>query len=123
MDAVSADCRLALLRQQSQMIGHVDAPNYEHATLSFNLTYGFRRESAFTRWYLARLQRAPEGAGQSASSCGDKIIEGGGVRSMHLGIDPIVLSHLRMNAKEDGFWLDGEVGAAQGSFHPLDANP
>jgi hypothetical protein len=123
MHTVRTEGCLALLSQQPQMIRHVDAPHHKHAALDFDFADRLRREPALACWYLTRLQRAPEGAGQSARRGGDEVVEGCGVGRVHLGIDTVVLGHLGMDTEEDRLWFHGEKGAAQRAFHALDAHP
>jgi hypothetical protein len=71
VEAVDPLRHLAMFRRDTQMIGHVNAPHHQHPTFGLDLSRRLRRQIAFASWDLARRQRAPEGAGQSASRRGD----------------------------------------------------
>jgi hypothetical protein len=81
------------------MIGYVDSFNYQNIAVFLNFTACFRGEKSLTGRYLARFQRAAEGAGQSAGGRGDHIIKGGGLRFVDIRIHPVVLGNLGMHAE------------------------
>lgn len=122
IDPMGAFHRLPLLGAKLQMVRDVDAAHDQHAVVFLNLTDRRGGQQIFTGRYLSRLQRAPEGAGQSAGRRGDEIVEGGGVRRVNVRIDAIVLGHLRVDAEEHRGFLNWEIRPAQWAFHPLDAH-
>jgi len=123
VEAVDPLRHLAMFRRDTQMIGHVNAPHHQHPTFGLDLSHRLRRQIAFASWDLARLQRAPEGAGTSASRRGDQVVERRRVRCMHVGIDAIMRGDLRVNTEEHWFWLYRQVGSAQRALYALDVYP
>jgi hypothetical protein len=57
-----------------QLHGDVDTADHENAFLCFYFTSYFRDELPVARTNMTRLQRAPEGAQHSASSCSNRIV-------------------------------------------------
>ncbi len=89
-----------------QLIPHVDALDHEDADL-----------------YRTRLQRAGEGAGQSARGRGDDIVERGRVGRKAGAGHAVVLGHLVVDAELDRFALTGKVGQPARTAEALDAHP
>jgi hypothetical protein len=109
-------------RVEHQVIICMDALDHQDLAVSFDLTPGFRNQPAVTGRNFARLQRATERAGQSASGRRDDIVEGGGVRLVHIGIDPIMLGDLGVHSEEHRGGHVGQVSAAQRSLDPFDSD-
>jgi hypothetical protein len=107
-----------LSRVEFQVIVCVDAPDHQDLAVALHLSPGFRHQPAVAGRNFARLQRASERAGQSASGRRDDIVEGGGMRLVHGGVDPVVLGDLGVHSEEDRGGNVGQIGTAQG---PLDA--
>ena len=63
-----------------ERVHHVDAPEHEHPVLELDLTDGLTGEPPVTGTDLARLQRAPEGADESAGRRRHDVVDGGGMR-------------------------------------------
>ncbi len=99
VDAVDAPRHRALLGPQPQPVGDVDAPDHEHVPVLLDLTDGLRRQVALAGRYPARLQRAPEGPGQSAGGRRDEVVEGRGVRLVDLRVDAVVRRDLGVDAE------------------------
>jgi hypothetical protein len=100
----------------------MNAADNQHLSFFFNFTPCFRAQPAFTGWNFTRFQRAAQGAGQSAGSRSDNIIQGGGMRLVDLRVDTVVFRNLGMYAKKHGRILLGEIRTSQGAFYPFDSN-
>jgi hypothetical protein len=74
--------RLALRFRRLQRVRHMNAAQDEHALLELHLAHRLGGQPAIARIDLARLQRAPEGAGQSATGSRHDVVDG---RRMRLG--------------------------------------
>ncbi len=75
-------------------VAHVDALDDQHAVLGLDLADGLNVVAVRIDFDLTRLQRAGEGAGQSAPGRRDHVVERRGVRRVLLGPDAIVLGDL-----------------------------
>ena len=82
----------------------------KHAVLCLDLPNGLHLVALGIDLDLARLQRAGEGASQSAASCGHYVVECGGVGWVLLGPDAVVLGHLGVHAEHDWRLLGGQKG-------------
>ena len=71
--------RLANLFGRPKRVGGVNAPYHQHAVLGFNLAANLGDQPAVAGVDLTRLQRASEGAEQSATGGGNQIVDGRGV--------------------------------------------
>ena len=60
-------------------VGGVDAAYHEHTVLGFNFAADLCDQPAVAGVDLTRLQRASEGAEQSATGGGDQVVDGRGV--------------------------------------------
>jgi hypothetical protein len=92
----------------------------EDLPLRFDLSPGLRTESIRTEAYLPCLQRTAEGAGQSAGSGGDDVIEGRGMGLGDVGGDPVVGSDRAMDAEQDRLRFGREIGPAKRPLDSLD---
>ena len=63
-----------------ERVHHVDAPEHEHPVLELDLTNSLTGKPPVTGTDLARLQRAPEGADESAGRRRHDVVDGGGMR-------------------------------------------
>ncbi len=112
----------ALFVPQAQPVGDVYAADHQYASFGFHFAHGLRGEPSFTRRNLARLQRAPEGSGESARRRGDQVIQGRRVRGMDVGIDTVVCGDLGVDPKQDGLGLDRQVGPSQRTLDAFDSH-
>ena len=103
MDAVGAFRGGALFRPQPQSIGDMDAADNQNVVVLLDFTDRCRRQESLSGCYLARFQRAAQGAGQSARGRGDEIVESGVARRMIFRIDAIVGGDRGVDAKEHRF--------------------
>jgi Sigma-70 region 2 len=79
------DCRPLLLVTDDglvdhQLVGDVDAPDHQHLGVQLDLADRVCLETTVSGRDAARLQRAPEGPGQSPGGRGHQVVQGGGVR-------------------------------------------
>jgi len=105
----------------AESVGDADPLDDEDVVLELDLADRLARQPALARVDSTRLQRAPEGAGQSAAGGGDDVVEGGGVFSLAVSLDAVVVGDLVMHAEEDGCGLRRQLGSAQGAAEPFDA--
>jgi hypothetical protein len=68
---------------------------------------------------LTRLQRAGEGASQSAAGGGHHVVECRGVGWVLLRPDAVVLGHLGVHAEHDWRFLGGQKGKTLRAAKPL----
>ena len=64
------------IRVKRERVFDVDALDHEHAVFDLDLPGRLACEPTLPRCNVTRLQRAPEGAGQSTGGCSDDIVEG-----------------------------------------------
>ena len=76
-----------------QPVGDMDAPDDQDLVLQLDLADRVCLETTVSGGDAARLQRAPEGSGQSAGGRGHQVVQGGGVRLTVLGVGAVVLGH------------------------------
>lgn len=72
------------------MVTHVNATNDQYLAVKLDLPRRLRCETPFTGRDPARLQRAPKGAGESASGRGDDVVQRRGVGFVNVGIHSVV---------------------------------
>jgi hypothetical protein len=84
-----------------KLVVDVDTFDNEHLAVELDLADGFADQLAVTCVYPARLQRAPEGAGQSPTRRGDDVIERRRVGRIILGRDAVVCGDLGVDSKGD----------------------
>lgn len=104
-------------------IGDLDALDDQYAVLGLDLPDGFDVVAGRINFDLTRLQRAGERAGQSATRCGDHVVERGGVRRISLRSDAVVLGNLRMDTEDHGSVLGREVREPLRPTEPFDPHP
>jgi hypothetical protein len=95
---------------EAQHVFHVDPLDYEHLVLRLDLAGRLADQPALARGDSTRLQRAPEGARQSAGGGSDDVVERRSVLGFPAGHHAVVLGDLVVHAEEDGLGLTGEVG-------------
>jgi hypothetical protein len=100
----------------------VDADLLDHKdfVLDVDFALGLGGQPALARVDPARLQRAPEGAGESTRRGGDHVIEGRRVFRVLARRGAVVLAHRAVGAERDGLLLRREVGLADGAALPDD---
>jgi hypothetical protein len=99
----------------------VDAFDHQYAVLEFDFAGGLALESAFASRDVTRLQRASEGAGQSARGGGDDVVERGRTfRLTSCRRHTVVLGDGGVDAKDNRLILRGQVRAPQRPTYPLD---
>ncbi len=94
----------------AEPVRDMDPLDHENVVLELDLADRLACQPALARIDTTRLQRAPEGAGQSAARGGDDVVECRGVLGLAAPLDAVVVSHLVMHAEEDRFRLGGELG-------------
>ncbi len=77
-----------------QMVGHVDALDYQDFSIHLDLAERIRRQVSLACRNPARLQRTAKGARQSASRRRDEIVYRRSVRRVYLQVHAIVFGHL-----------------------------
>ena len=120
--AVQPERRFAmpLFRPERQL--HVNAPDHQDAALQLHLTNGFGHQTFVGSRNLTRLQRAPEGSGESTGRRGDDVIERRGVRFECVGRDLVVFGNGPVHAENNRLTLCGQICAAHRALDPLYAN-
>jgi hypothetical protein len=107
MEAVDALGLLALVLRYGQPVVNGDPLNHEHAVAGEYLADRLNLVPLRIDFDLTRLQRAGEGAGQSAARRGDHVVERRGARRELIRIDTVVLGHLGMHAESHRLALRG----------------
>jgi hypothetical protein len=79
----------------------VDPLHDENTVLVFDLARGLADQSSVARIDVTRLQRAPEGAGESAGRGGDEIVERGRPLGLAASRDSVVIGDLVVHAELD----------------------
>ena len=104
----------------TQRVRDMDALDHEDTVVALDLTARLAREPAFVWIDVTRFQRASEGAGESAGSRGDDVVE----RRRALGIaaprNAVVVGDLVVNSEEDRFFASGKLRASQWAADSLD---
>jgi hypothetical protein len=120
---VRALCRLALVwRTSRERVPDPDPLDHQHFVLDDDVAFRLARQAAISGFDPARLQRAPEGAGQSTSRRGDDVVERGCVIGVLTWRGPIVLPHLVVRAENHRVGLRRKVGLPDRSSLPDDAD-
>jgi hypothetical protein len=105
-----------------QQIGDMDAFDDQDLGVQLDLADRVCLETTVSCRDAARLQRAPEGPGQSPSGRGHQIVQGGGVRLLLGQVGAVVLGHRAMNAEGDRLVFGWHHGGSQGTLVPGDAD-
>jgi hypothetical protein len=103
-------------------VAHVDAFDEQHAVLGLDLANGLDLIALGIDLDLTRLQRAREGAGQSAAGSSHYVVECRGVRRVLLRTDTVVLGHLGVHAEHDWRLLGGQKRKALRTTKPLNSH-
>jgi hypothetical protein len=119
VEAVDAlhDGRIGLAQDR---VVHVDPAKHEDAVLDLDLATRVRGELPAARLDLARLQRAPEGAGQSARGGRDEVVEGRRVGRERVFGDAVVLRDLVVYTERHGSVATREPSLAHRPAAPDD---
>jgi hypothetical protein len=105
-----------------ERVVHVDPAKHEDAVLDLDLPTRVRGEFPPAGLDLARLQRAPEGARQSAGGGCDEIVESRRVGRKAVLRDAVMLCDLVVYAEGDGAVAARKLGLAHGPPPPDDAH-
>jgi len=111
--------RPAILRHR-EPVANGDAADHQHLVLELDLTDRLDVVALWIDFDLTRLQRAGEGAGQSAAGRRDHVIERRGVRRVLLGVHAVVLRDLGVHSEAHGLGFGGQMGEPLGAAEPLD---
>jgi hypothetical protein len=122
VDPVNAFDRLAMFRRSVEVVDDVDPSDDEHALFGFDLPGDVRLQAAAAGVDLARLQRAPKGAGQSPSRGGHDVVQRRRVRLRHVGTDAVPSGDGSMHAEANGRCLGRQMRESQRPDLPLDAH-
>lgn len=80
MERVRALGRFALVfRTAPEVVANVDPFEHEHFVFQDHNAFSFGAEPAVARVDSARLQRAPQGSGESTGGGGNDVVKRGGV--------------------------------------------
>lgn len=120
MNAVHALDSVFLFFRHVQGVDHVDTLDHENLVLEFHFAGDFRGEFLVAGIDLARLQRASEGAGESATRCGDYVVECGRMWLGDFSADAVVRCNGTMDTELHRTFFSRQVGAAQRALLPLD---
>jgi hypothetical protein len=82
--------RLLLLGAELQVVADVDPLDHQDSVLGLDLAGGLGPEPSLSCRDPARLQRAPEGASESAGRGGDDVVKRGGMRLVAIHGDAVV---------------------------------
>ncbi len=104
-------------------VAHVDALDDQDVVLGLDLADRLHVVAVGIDFDLTRLQRAGEGAGQSAPGSGDHVVERCGVWRILLGANAIVLGDLRVHTEHDRSLLSGQVREPLRTAESLDPHP
>lgn len=116
---VNALGNLPLLLDDLEIVRHMNTPDEENATVFSNFARGLRCEASVMCRNAARLQRAPESAGQSTCGGSHHVIKCGGVRFLRSRIYPIVLRYLRVKPEECRLPFYRKIRTPQSPLHAL----
>ena len=112
---------LARCFRRVECVEHMDAPKHEHSVLELYLANGLTGKPPVTGTDLARLQRAPEGADQSASCRRHDVVDGGGMWVGYV-LDAVVGGDGTMRAERHGLRLSRQIGETQRACASHDSN-
>ena len=90
---------LTLIRSDLKMVGYVDAADHEHVAVEPDLARHLRSQPALAGRNPARLQRAPEGTGESAGGGGDEVVKRRRVRFVNVRVYAVVFRYLGVHSE------------------------
>jgi hypothetical protein len=105
-----------------QMIDDPYSPDYQNVVLSLDLAHHLTDQVPAAGIYLARLQRAPEGADQSTRRRRNHVIDCRRMRLYYSRADTIMLGDGTMDSEPDRLPFGRKVSKAQGAYLPLYSN-
>ncbi len=108
-----------MLGRDLQVVRDMDTANHQHLVFGDDLTFDICGQGPRLQSDTARIQRATQGAGESAAGGCYHVIERGGEGWILLRIEPVVLGDLRMDAECYRVFFDRKVGQSDGSLEPL----
>ena len=111
---------LPVLGSRLQAQHHVNAPDDQHSILHLHFTCSIRRQLPGRCIDLTRLQRAPEGPGESTRHCRDNVVQRGRMGLKDVRWHFVVLRHCAMYSEQNGGLLRGQPCAPQRSLDSLD---
>src|SRR5690242_17829019 len=114
--------RFLLIQGRFQMEAHVNPPDHEDAFFLLDFAGCFGHQPVPGRTNFTRLQRAPEGSGQSTGRAGDNVIDGGRVRLEGVGRNFVVFRDGSVDSENHRVAFSGQIGAADRALHALDPN-
>lgn len=120
--AVDAAGGFVVLGSGLKLEPDMDAANDQNAVLSLYFSDCICNQPALAGGNPARLQRAPEGSGESTRGGGDDVIERRGVRLETVLLELVMPGDLAVDAKQDRIALGREKGPAQRTSHALDTD-
>ncbi len=103
---------LAMIARGAQLVRHADSLEHQDAVVQFHLADDLAGQTSLARIDMTRLQRASEGAEQSATRGGDHVVDRRGVRPGDRGIDAIVLGDGAVHTERHRFFFRGHVRKA-----------
>ena len=109
-----------LFGDATQFIRHMNAFDDQDLAFLLDLTHRFGSEAPIACVDAARLQRAPEGPGQSPGRGRNEVIERCGIRRKIVHVDAIVLGHLTVHTERDVLIASRQPCLAYWASHPLD---
>ena len=99
MHVVDALDGFPCFRRGIQIVNDVNSPDHQHFSFRFNLALYLGRQVFITRLDFARFQRTSECSDQSASHCGNDVIQSCGVRFSYVRADAVMLGNCAVNAE------------------------
>jgi hypothetical protein len=109
MQFVSAPGRFAFVGLYLQVVSNVNPPNDQYIPLLFDLTDRLGLKPSLPSRYTARLQRAPQGAGQSPSRGSHQVIQGGRMGLVDVQVYAIMLGNFGVDSEEGWLRLHGKI--------------
>jgi hypothetical protein len=119
---VDAFGNVAAVAGYGELVADRDPLEHEHAVLVHDLAHRLDLVELRIDLYPTRLQRAREGASQSAAGRGDDVVERRRVGREVVGIDAVVPGDLGVHAEGDGLILGRQVRQTLRAPESLDPN-
>jgi hypothetical protein len=111
------------LGRDREPVTHVNALDDQYAVLGLDLADGLYVVALRIDFDLTRLQRAGEGASQSAPGGGHHVVQRSGARRVLVGPNTVVLGNLGVHAEDGRCLFGGQVGEPLRPAKPLDPHP
>jgi hypothetical protein len=99
---------LPVLGSRVQAQHHVNPPDDQHSILYFHFARRIRRQLPGRCIDLTRLQRAPEGPGESTRRGRDNVVQRGRMGLKDVRRHFVVLGHCAMHSEQNGGLLRGQ---------------